>query len=270
MATKKFLDYDGLAYYNSKIQAQLDTKIEDVEVDGVSVVVDKVAQIDLATPLAGKQDALTTAQLAVVNANPFTTPERDKLAGIQAGAQANTIQTISVNGVNVAPDGSRNVDIDVPTHLSDLDATGFNFVESITAGSPNVVIGGTAKNPTITVSALDMPDDFTSTEEPTGAIGTLLQGLDSTVLTPVISGATLSLGDNIIFANNIQAIVSAIDEGNDQYDAVVSRIPAEVSFPAITGDPMTNTALASALNSKLNVTDIAAITNSEIDTIMGL
>jgi len=337
MATKKFLDDNGLLYYNQKLQLQLSGKVDknqgiaqggkymavnettglleprdvdltglvakvttpsvvygtdnvgaqttylvdsfglvnDVLVDGISVVTDKIAEIDLATPLADKQDSLTIDQLAVVNANPFTTTERNKLTGIEAGAEANLINTISVNGTNIPPDVDRNVDITVPTYLTDLNAAGFNYVETIAAGSANVTIGGTAKNPTITVSALEMPHDFTSTETPTGTIGTLLTGMDATALTPILPGTTLALGDNIIFANNIQATVSNID--NNEYDAVITRIPAEVSFAGITGDPMSNTALASALNGKQNTLSIAqqeavdsGITSTKVSKLDGV
>ena len=351
MASTKFLDDNGLLYYNQKIQGQLDTKlnktqdiaqggkylainetsgllepraidlsnyvekqtdpdivygtdetgeqtiyplnhfgtIDDVLVDGTTVVTDKVAEIDLETPLALKQDSLTNDQLEVVNANPFTTEEQDKLGTIAEDAEVNTINSISKNGTNLPADGSRNVDITVPTHLTDLNATGFNYVEAITAGTSNVTIGGTAKNPTISVSALEIPNDFTSTESPSGSIGTPLIELDTTALTPIIPGAILAVGDNIIFANNIQAIVASIDDIT--YDAVISRVPAEVNFASITGDPEDNAALATVLDTKLNknlgdanagkylqisttgdviLSDILAITNGEIDAIMSL
>ena len=286
MAGKKFLDDSGLLYYNQKIQTQLGTKldanqgvakvntprivygtdavgnqtthpidsfglVDDVKVDGISVVTSKIAEIDLATPLSGKQNSLSDSQLAVVNANPFTTADRNKLTGIATGAEANVINTVSVNGTNIPPDIDRNVDIEVPTHLTDLNADGFNYVETIAAGSANVVIGGTAKNPTITVSALEMPDEFTSTQTPSGGVGTVLTGMDATVLTPIIMGSTLSVSDIVIFANNIQAVVSSINA--DEYDAVITRVPVEVSFAGITGDPMSNTLLAAALNGKQDV-----------------
>ena len=259
MATKKFLDDNGLLYYHQRVRTLIDAK----------------------------QNTLTPEQLAVLNANPFTNADQTKLNGIETGAQINSIESISLNGTGLVPDGNLNVDITVPTHLNQLNPAGFQYVASIAAGSSNVVIGGTPTNPTITVSAQDMPEDFTSTETPTGAIGTLLTGMDALALTPVIPGATLSVGDNIIFANNIQAIVSSIT--GDQYDAVISRIPAEVSFPSITGNPMDNTALAALFNTKLNTNlgstnadmylqvqpdgsvgfgAITSITNAEIDTIM--
>ena len=294
MAGKKFLDDNGLLYYNQKLQTQFATKVDkDQGVAqggkflGVNATTGIVEPMNI--DLSGKQNSLTADQLSVVNANPYTTTEKNKLAGIQAGAEVNAIATISVNGVDVPADIDKNIDIDVPTKLTDLSTTGFAYVETVAAGSSNVVIGGTAKNPTITVSSLEMPDEFTSTETPVGGIGTELLGMDGLALTPIIPGASLSLSDIVIFANNIQAVVSNIND--DEFDAVITRVPAEVSFAGITGSPTDNSALATALASKLNVnlgvenagkflqldasgnvslTDVVAITNSEIDTIMSM
>jgi len=47
---------------------------------------------------------------------PYTEQEQQKLAEIQAGAQVNTIQSISVNGVPVSPTAEKVVDIIVPDH----------------------------------------------------------------------------------------------------------------------------------------------------------
>jgi len=282
MATKKFLDDNGLLYLWQKIRTMLNAKVDnyqgtanggkilainsttglvepiaipdtgvlDVEVDGASVVTAGVAEIDLAAPLATKQDALTSGQLAVLAGNVFTTTQANKLAGIETGAEVNTIVSVSVNGVPVMPDVDREVGITVPTALTQLSDSGFTYVQSVAAGSSQVIIGGTAKNPTIDIVPLEMPDMFTSTETETGAIGTVLQGLDLTLLTAIISGATLSEGDTVVFANGVQAQIVSIDVGNDEYDAVIISVPIATSFPAVTGEPMDNTALAALFNGK--------------------
>ena len=245
----KFLDDNGLLYYNQKIQLLLN----------------------------GKQATLTAGQLAVLAGEVFTAALLTKLNGIEDGAEVNLVNGITVNGTAVAPDESGIVAITVPT----------NYVQSIAAGSANVIIGGTAQNPTIDIVPLEMPDLFTSTETETGAIGTALTGLDATALTAVITGAVLTIGDTVIFTNGTQAQITAID--NDEYDAIIINVPVAASFPGITGDPMQNTALAALLNVKLNLNQgtanagywlrvgpdgnvtldsITAITNAEIDTIM--
>jgi len=247
----KFLDDNGLLYYHSIVK----------------------------TLLATKQDTLTTSQLAVLAGEVFTTTLLNKLNGIEAGAEVNIINGVNVNNTPLTPDSNGIVNVAVPT----------TFVESVSAGSSNVIIGGTAANPTIDIVPLEMPDLFTSTGTETGSIGTTLTGMDLTALTAVIAGATVTVGDTVIFTNGVQAQITSIDDGADEYDAVIINVPVATSFPAITGDPMDNTALAALLNAKLNIDQgtanagmwlrvgvdgnialdtIVAITNAEIDTIV--
>lgn len=93
--------------------------VNDVTVDGTSVVANKVAVIDL----SGKVDKVQGKGLSTED---YTSAEKTKLAGVEAGAQANLIEEIKVNGATVAP-SSKSVDITVPTKLSDLNNDG-NFV----------------------------------------------------------------------------------------------------------------------------------------------
>lgn len=52
--------------------------------------------------------------------NNFTTALKNKLDAIEAGAEVNTIESISVNGTAQTIDANKNVDITVPTQTSDL------------------------------------------------------------------------------------------------------------------------------------------------------
>lgn len=49
-----------------------------------------------------------------LSTNDYTTEDKNKLDGIEAGAQVNTIESISVNGTNQTP-SNKNIDITVPT-----------------------------------------------------------------------------------------------------------------------------------------------------------
>lgn len=51
----------------------------------------------------------------------FTTDEKTKLAGIETGAEVNNIKSISVNDTEVVPDEDKNVNIVVPTKVSDIE-----------------------------------------------------------------------------------------------------------------------------------------------------
>lgn len=89
MSTKKYLDDDGLLYVKQK----LDTKFADK--------VDKVTGKGLST-------------------EDYTTAEKTKLNGIEAGAEENVIETVKVNGTALTPDANKAVDVTVPTKTSDL------------------------------------------------------------------------------------------------------------------------------------------------------
>lgn len=65
---------------------------------------------ELETAVAGKVDKVSGKQLST---NDYTTTEKNKLSGIEAGAQANVIETVQVNGSPVSPSG-KTVNITVP------------------------------------------------------------------------------------------------------------------------------------------------------------
>lgn len=67
--------------------------------------------------LAKKVDAVSGK---VLSTNDYTTAEKNKLAGIAAGAQVNTITTVKVNGTALTPDTNKAVDVTVPTKTSQL------------------------------------------------------------------------------------------------------------------------------------------------------
>lgn len=71
---------------------------------------------DMTTKLAGKVDTIAGKTLTT---NDYTTPEKQKLAGIASGANTNVIETIKVNGTNQSVSG-KSVDIKVPIKVSDL------------------------------------------------------------------------------------------------------------------------------------------------------
>jgi hypothetical protein len=62
----------------------------------------------ITSALADKVDKVTGK---VLSDNNYTTAEKDKLAGIDQGAEVNDISTISVNGVNVPADVNKNVNL---------------------------------------------------------------------------------------------------------------------------------------------------------------
>lgn len=68
----KFLDYDGLLYFWQQVKGKLNGKVDKVD---------------------GKQ----------LSTNDYTTAEKNKLAGIPTGAQANVIEAVQLNGSSITP-----------------------------------------------------------------------------------------------------------------------------------------------------------------------
>ena len=91
----KYLDYDGLVYYHSKVKTALNNKVDKVSGKGLST-------------------------------NDFTNTLKNKLDGIAAGAQVNVIEGVNVNGSAVTPT-NKIVNLTIPTKLTDLTNDG-NFV----------------------------------------------------------------------------------------------------------------------------------------------
>lgn len=93
--TVKYLDDNGLTYYHSKIKTLLNGKVDTEAGKGLST-------------------------------NDFTNTLKSKLDGIAAGAQVNVIEGVNVNGSAVTPT-NKIVNLTIPTKLTDLTNDG-NFV----------------------------------------------------------------------------------------------------------------------------------------------
>ena len=91
----KYLDYDGLVYYHSKVKTALNNKVDKVSGKGLST-------------------------------NDFTNALKNKLDNIAAGAQVNVIEGITVNSTAV-PLTNKIANLTIPTKLTDLTNDG-NFV----------------------------------------------------------------------------------------------------------------------------------------------
>lgn len=104
----KYLDYDGLVYYHSKVKTALGNKVDKVSGKGLST-------------------------------NDFTNTLKNKLDGIAAGAQVNVIDGVNVNGSAVTPT-NKIVNLTVPTKTSDL-TNDSGFLTSIPTASASTLGG---------------------------------------------------------------------------------------------------------------------------------
>ena len=104
--------------------AQVNT-ILGIQKNGVDVQPDATSKkVNLAIPT--KQSDLTNDDNTVKDAsyvhtdNNYTTNEKNKLGGIEEGAEVNDIAVVKVNGSALTPDANRAVDITVPTDNSQI------------------------------------------------------------------------------------------------------------------------------------------------------
>jgi len=75
--------------------------------------------IPVQTPLTAGTDYVVPVSGKGLSANDYTDADKSKLAGIEAGAQVNVIESVKVNGTALTP-SSKTVDVAVPTKTSDL------------------------------------------------------------------------------------------------------------------------------------------------------
>lgn len=120
MASSKYLDYDGLIYYNSKVKGILDGKVDKVTGKGLST-------------------------------NDYTTAEKDKLAGIAAGAEVN----VQPNW-NETNTGSDAYILNKPTKLSQFINDGDGTADSVYATEEYVNQNGGKIN-TVKVNGTALP-----------------------------------------------------------------------------------------------------------------
>lgn len=226
MANIKYLDDDGLLYVKQKMDARFVAKE------------------------TGK--GLST--------NDYTTEEKNKLAGVEAGAEVNVIEEIEINGVeatisgkkasatiqagaidsisvNGTPqtiDANKNVDITVPTKVSDLtNDSGYQTASDVSTAIDNKITStykakgsiAFANLPALSASyegfVYNITDSFTTTSD-------FVEG----------AGNTYPAGTNVVIINTTGQTY--------KYDVLGSFVD---------------------LSSYVQDSDLVAITNAEIDTI---
>ena len=222
----EYLDYTGLEYYHSRIKNEFADKQTEADLDALEQRVDGI---------------------------------------VSQGGEPNTIDTISVNGTNVAPDANKNVDIDVPTQTSDLtnDGDGTSpFATEAYVGTnggkiDSISVNGTAqtidnnKNVDITVptAVSDLTNDsgFQTAQEVSDAIDAKVVGAYK-------------------YKGSVATVADLPSSGNTAGD--VYNVEADGTNYAWTGsawDALGGSFDASNLWAK---DELVAITTAEIDTIV--
>ena len=223
MAEIKYLDDDGLLYVKQKLDARF---------------VEKETGKGLST-------------------NDYTTAEKNKLAGIETGAEVNVIEeieingveatisgkkatatiqagaidSISVNGVAQTIDANKNVDITVPTKVSDL-----NNDSGFVTNAVNDLVNYYTKSNTYTKTEVNNLVSSLSglTIEIVQALPTEYISTSTIYFVPKSTSKTNNVYDEYVYVNNNWELI-----GNTELD----------------------------LSGYVQTSDLVAITNNEIDTI---
>lgn len=217
--TYDYLDYDGLALYDEKIKQLIDTKQNAESGKGLST-------------------------------NDYTTTEKNKLAGITAGAEPNqnAFSTVSVAGTSLAADSKTDT-------------------LTITAGD-NVTLTPTASNDSFTIAATDT----TYSDVVAGGASGLMTGSDKTKLNGIATGATANAATATTPKMDGTATVgseTAYAKGDHVHPTDTSRAP--LASPTFTGTPKAPTASAGTNTTQIATTAFVdtAITNA-ISGIQGI
>lgn len=295
---KKYLDYDGLSYYTLALRSDSTPPMDGTAAVGTSK---KFARQDHVHPSdTTKVDKVSGKGLST---NDYTTNEKNKLAGIEAGAEVNTIESISVNGTPITPDASGNVAItvastDTKNTAGATDSSSKLYLIGATsqAANPQTYSHDTAYVDTNghlysnSKQVVNLSDSQALTNKTYNGY-TLAAACAKGVDTSIASGSTST---NVPTSAAVAAAISAAQVGAATFQGTVNA-PADISgltaykkgyywVVATAGTYAGNVcevgdmifAIAdrgsSTQNSDFSVVqsnlDLAAITNAEIDTIM--
>lgn len=177
--------------------------------------------------------------------NNYTTTEKNKLAGIANGAQANVIETIAVNGEDQVPTGKK-VDISVPEAVSELtNDSGFQTATQVSSSISSAI----ADRPTTTqmTSAIQEATEGLATET------YVTQQLANINKKQVVT-STSQMTD----ANTIYLMANEGGEANNIYDEYI----------VYNGKPEKIGTTEVDLTNYVQESELVAIQNNEIDSIM--
>lgn len=240
---------------------------------------------EIKASIAGKVDIVSGKGLST---NDYTTNEKNKLSGIAVGADVSTIKSISKNGTALSIDSSKNVNIEVPTKVSQLSndsgyltkhqdisgkadkattLSGYGITDAYTQAQVNDKLSVKADKSS-TLAGYGITDAKISS-------GTITLGSNS--ITPVtdisgkqdkITGAATTIASSNLTANralisNGSGKVAVSDVTSTQLgylNSVTSNVQSQLNekaplaSPALTGTPTAPTADASVNNTQIATT----------------
>ena len=174
----------------------------------------------------------------------YTTAEKTKLSGVQTGAQVNVIESVKVNGVAQGIDGKA-VDIAVPTKVSQLSNDSKFQTEAEVTGKVNSAVADkvnqTQMTSAISAATTDMATKTYVTQQ----------------LANINKKAVVTSTEEMTDANTVYLMANSGSENNiyDEY-LVIDGNPEKVGTTEVD------------LTGYVQDSDLVAITNQEIDTIV--
>ena len=245
MSTKKYLDLDGLSHFWLLVKNLIPTATSDLTNDSNFVSDANYTHTD----------------------NNYTTAEKTKLSGITAGAEANVIESVKVNGTALTPDVNKAVDVTVPTNVSDLTNDGDGASPFATqayvgtnGGKIDVIkVNGTTQ--TITNKTVDITVP-TNNNQLTNGAGYQTASDVSTAINTAIGGIT-SIDYQVVQtlpASGVKGtiyLVSNSGTGTNIYDEYI-WVNNAWEFIGTTAVDLSN---------YLQDSDVIPLTNSEIDSV---
>ena len=215
-------------------------KIDKIKVNNVEQTIsNKTVNITVPTKTSDltNDDNVVKDSSYVHTDNNYTTTEKNKLSGIDAGAEANVIETIKVNG-SAQTVTSKEVDITVPTNNNQLtNGAGYQTASDVSTAI-DAKIASTYK-PKGSKAFASLPT-LASTEE--GNVYNITDAFTTTADFVEGAGNTYPAGTNIVCINTASSGQTAVYK----WDVLAGFVD---------------------LSNYVETSDLVAITNAEIDTI---
>ena len=167
--------------------------------------------------IATKVDAVSGKGLSTED---YTTAEKTKLAGIEAGAQVNVIETVKVNGTALTADANKAVDVTVPVYtIAEAQSATSGYLKTYVLKADGVEVQG---------SKIDIPKDY--------LVKSATMGTCSTADTP-LSG--MAVGDPYL-----DFVVNTKDNSGTDEHIYINVKGLVDTYTAGTGISITNNAIS--------------------------
>ena len=239
---KKYLDNDGLLYLWQKIVGKFVSKVDGKGLSTNDFTNDLKAQYDT----------------AVSKVNELT----------QTGGAPNVIEIVKVNGTPLTPDSNKAVNVAVPTKTSQLTNDDNTVKDANYVHTDNNYTTADKKK----LAGLSNYDDTEIKNQiaAAGKIDTIkVNGTAQTVIDKTVSLTIPTNNNQLTNGAGYQTAAQV----NSAIEAVVGSAPEALDTlkelaDALGNDKNFSATVTNELAKKLNISDLVAITNAEIDTIV--